>query len=135
MRRVCQLDVVGSGPLAHLLPVVGAEVIEDEVQADLGWVQRADVTAELEEVGAVLALLDVPVEPVGVDVVGADQVPDAVRALVGRSDSLGLRAGRPALAAGLGLQVQRPELIGGRPRPPRLPLPARRAGRSGRAWP
>lgn len=102
MRRVRQLDVVLDGPGSHLLAVVGAEVVEDEVQASLGGMQRADVPAELQEVRAVLALLDVPVEPVGADVVSGDQMPDAVRARVGRAYPLRLRARRPALAAGLG---------------------------------
>ena len=52
-----------------------------------------------------------PVEPVGADVVGRDQVPDAVRAVERRADALGLGSGCPALAARLGLQVQRPELV------------------------
>jgi hypothetical protein len=111
VRGVGQLDVARGGPVAHLFAVVGAEVVEDEVQPGAGWVERADVAAELQELDAGLALLDVPVEPVGADVLGGDQVPDAVRSFVGSSDSLGLGAGCPAAAAGLGLQVQRPELI------------------------
>ncbi len=40
-----------------------------------------------------------------------DQMPDTVRAVVGRADPARLGAGCPAVAAGLGLQVQRPELV------------------------
>src|SRR6202050_3613221 len=73
--------------------------------------QRADVAAELQELDAGLALLDVSVEPVGADVVGGDEMSDAVRSLVGRAYPLRLRAGRPALGGGLGLEVRRPQLI------------------------
>ena len=38
-------------------------------------------------------------------------MPDAVRTIERRADPLGLGSGRPALAAGLRLQVQRPELV------------------------
>lgn len=111
VRGVSELDVVGGSPFAHLFAVVGAEVVKDEVQPGAGREERSDVAAELQELDAALALHDVPVEPVGADVVGGDQMPDTVRALVGRTDPLGLCAGRPAAAAWLGLQVQRPELI------------------------
>jgi len=46
---------------------------------------------------------DVPVEPVAGDVVGRQQVPDAVRTGVGRADPSRLGAWRPGFAAGLGL--------------------------------
>src|SRR3954447_20004898 len=81
------------------------------MQPDRGRVEAADVTAEGEELDAALALLDVAVEPVGADVVGRDQMPDPVRAIKRRADALGLGSRRPALAARLRLQVQRPELV------------------------
>jgi hypothetical protein len=61
-RRVGQLDVVLGRPLADRLAEVRAEVVQYEVQADLGRIQGADVAAEGEELDAALALFDVPVE-------------------------------------------------------------------------
>ena len=81
------------------------------MQPHLGWIETAGVATELDELDPGLALLDVAVEPVATDVVGGDEVADAVGALVGRADPLRLRAGRPAFPAGLGLEVQRPELV------------------------
>src|SRR4051812_17372473 len=83
------------GPLADLLALVGTEVVRHEVQPDLGRVERADVTAEGEELDAALALFDVAVEAVGADVVGRDQMPDAVRAIEGCADAFGLSLGSP----------------------------------------
>ena len=54
--RVGELDVVVGGPVADLLALVRAEVVEHEVQPDLGRVERADVAAEGEELDAALAL-------------------------------------------------------------------------------
>jgi hypothetical protein len=88
--------------------VVGAEVVQDEMQPDLGWVERTDVAAELQELGAALALLDVSVEPVTPDVVGGDQVPDAVRALVGRAYPLGFARGDQLLPPGWGCRFSGP---------------------------
>jgi hypothetical protein len=62
--------------------VVGAEVVENEVQPRLDGMQRADIPAELQELDAGLALLDVPVEPVGADVVGLSST-----AVAGRSST------------------------------------------------
>jgi hypothetical protein len=73
-RRVGQLDVVVGGPVAHLLAEVRAEVVQHEMQPHLGRVQGSDVATEREELDVALALLDVPVETVGADVVGGDQV-------------------------------------------------------------
>ena len=70
MGGVGQLDVVRLGLLADGVTFVGAEVVEHEVQPDLGRVEAADVAAELEELHATFALLDVPVEAVRADVEG-----------------------------------------------------------------
>jgi hypothetical protein len=78
------------------------------VQADLGRVEAADIAAEGEKLDTARALVDVPVEAVGADVVGREEVPDAVRALVGRADAFGLGPGRPAPAARLRLQFKGP---------------------------
>src|SRR5205085_342203 len=103
--------VVISGPRADLLALVRAEVVQHEMQPDRGRVEAADVAAEGEELDTALAPFDVAVEPVGADVIGGDQMPDAVRAIERRADAFGLGSGCPAFAAGLRLQVQRPELV------------------------
>ena len=83
-RHVGELDVVRRRPVAD--PGVGlggqvrAEVVEHDRDPHLGRVQRAQVAAEREELGAALAGLDVPVEPVGGQVVAGQQVPHPVRA-------------------------------------------------------
>src|SRR3954447_17693339 len=100
--------------LAHartVSPLCGLQLSSTKLQPDLGRVEAADVATEGEELNAPLARLDVPVEAIGTDVVGRDQVPDAVRAGVGRADPFGLGAWRPVLAAGLGLEGERPELV------------------------
>lgn len=63
------------------------------MQPDARGVQGADVAAEREKLDAGLALFDVSVEPVSRDVVGGDQVPDAVWAVVGCADPAGLARG------------------------------------------
>ena len=71
---VDELDVVGGGPVSD--PAVAsagpmrAEVVEHEGQAHLRRMERADVAAEGEELGAPLVFLDVPVEAVAREVVG-----------------------------------------------------------------
>ena len=50
---------------------VRAEVVEHDRDPDLGRVQAARVAHEGQELGAALALGDVPVEPVGAQVVVA----------------------------------------------------------------
>jgi hypothetical protein len=108
VRGIGQLDVVQGRPVAHLLAVVGAEVVEDEVQPRLDGMQRADVAAELQELDAGLALLDVPVEPVGADVMGGDEMPDAVRALVVARIRLGFARGAQPLPPGWGCRFSGP---------------------------
>ena len=87
---------------------MGAEVVEHEVQPHIGWVEGADVAAEGEELDSGLARLDVAVEAVGGDVVGADEVPDAVWAGVGGADPLGFVRGAQALPPGWGWRFSGP---------------------------
>ena len=81
-RDVGQLHVVGLGPVAHpgvdLGREVRAEVIQNDGDADVGWVKGAQVAAELQEPGAVLGDFDVAIHLVRVQVVGRQEVPDAV---------------------------------------------------------
>lgn len=58
VRGVGQLDGVLGGPPAHPICRGGAEVVKDEVQPDLGWVQRPDVTAELQELRSARVLAE-----------------------------------------------------------------------------
>src|SRR3954454_11218673 len=57
--NVGQFGVVGGGPVADAAVGLGrqvrAEVVRYEDQADLGWVERADVAGEGEKLGASLA--------------------------------------------------------------------------------
>jgi hypothetical protein len=101
-RGVGQLDVVRLSPGAHLLTLVGTEVVQHEAQPDFRWIEGADVAAELQKLRAGLAFLDVPVEPVGRDVVGGDQVSDAVRAGVRSRIRRGLARGAQLLPPGWG---------------------------------
>lgn len=122
-RGVGDLHVVRLSPLGHpaTLPRrrVQAVVVTNDCDAGLCWVERAQVAAELQELRPVLGLLDVPVELVFSEVVGSEQVPDSVRAGVGRPASgAGLTVGILVLAAafgplpsGVGLEVERPELV------------------------
>src|SRR5215212_10515328 len=109
--RVGELDVVGVRPGAHLLAQVRAEVVEHEVEPRGGRIERAEVAAEGEELDPALAPLDVPVEAVAAEVVGGEEVADAVWAGVGRPDPARLRSRRPRLPARLRLQVERPKLV------------------------
>lgn len=88
-RGVGDLHVVRRGPrsdpLAPLRRQVRRVVVADDRNAHVRRVQRARVAAELQELGPVLGLLDVAVEPVLGEVVGGEQVPDAVRSAVGGS--------------------------------------------------
>ena len=79
----------------------------------------AQVAAELQEPGAVLARLDVPVHLVLAQLVGGEQVPHPGRALIGGPQPpprgpAGLfmfAADRRPLPARPGLQIQRPKFI------------------------
>src|SRR5205823_291763 len=87
---------------------------------DLGWAEGAQVAAKLQEPGAGLARLDVPIQLVFGQVVGGGQVPHALGVSVGGAQAAPRRpAGFVALAADRGprparpgLEVQRTELIG-----------------------
>lgn len=87
-RGVGDLDVVRRrprpDPLASLRRQVWRVVVGHDRDPHVQRVQRAQVAAELQECGAVLGLLNVPVELDLGEVVGGEQVPDAVRAGVGR---------------------------------------------------
>src|SRR5512144_1646030 len=84
-----------------------------------GGCRLRQVAGEGEELGAALAGLDVPVEPVGGQVVAGEQLPHPVRAGVGGAPSPAPRrargpaagGGRRPLPARAGLQVERPELV------------------------
>ena len=120
---VGDLGVVRRGPRAD--PAVGggaqvrAEVVADDRDADIGRVEGAQVAVELQEPGPGLARLDVPEQLVLAQLVGGEQVPDALGSGVGRAHPpprcapgfFALAADRGPLPAGPGLQVQRPELI------------------------
>ena len=62
---------------------MGAEVVADDREADVGRVEGAQVAAELQEPGAGLARLDVPIQFVLAQLVGGEQVPDPAGAMVG----------------------------------------------------
>ena len=82
-RDVGQLDVVGRGPVADpassLVERCGLKL--SSTMAMRTWVgyRRAQIAAERQELGAALAAVDVPVQPVAAQVVGGQEVPDAVR--------------------------------------------------------
>jgi len=111
MGRVGELDVVVRSPGADLVAFVDGEVVEHECEPCLSWVAGADLVTEGEELDSGLALFDFTAEEVVLDVEGAEQVTDAVRAGVGGADPAGPHPWRPRLAARLRLQVERPELV------------------------
>ena len=95
-RGVGELDVVGLGPVGDAMVglgrQVGAEVVHDESDPDVRWVERSQVAGESQELGTVLGRGHVPVEVVGRQVVAGQEVADAVGAGV---------SGTPATASGL----------------------------------
>ena len=110
MGGIGELDVVLTRPLARVTPV-GAEVVQHEVQADIGRIERAQVATEGQELEPALLALDVAVEPVAPHIEGAQQVAHPVRTGVGGPDASRLGPRRPGPATRLGLEVQGPELI------------------------
>ncbi len=94
-------------------------VVADDRDALVGGVEGTQVAADLQELGAVLDLLNVAVELVFAQVVGGKQVPDPVGAGVGRAAARArcavgvpvLAAAFGPLAAGMGHQVERAELV------------------------
>jgi len=94
-RHVREFDVVRIGPVADAAVLarrqVGAEVVEHDRDPYGGRIQRSQVAAEREELAASLADLDVPVEPVGRQVVASEKVTPTVRPLVRRASTGALR--------------------------------------------
>ena len=98
---------------------VRAEVVADDRYSRLGRVQGAQVAAELRKLHALLAGLDVPEQLVVDQVVGGEQAPDAVVAVVSRPASWSwvpvgffvLSADRGPVPARMWHQLQRPELV------------------------
>src|SRR4051812_40466650 len=101
-RRGGDLDVVRGCPAAY--PGIGAsrqvrtEVVADDGDPHRGRAERAQVAAEGQELSAALAPGDVAVELVPGQVERGEQVPDTLRAGVGRSPPTAARSGRIALA-------------------------------------
>jgi hypothetical protein len=93
----------------------GAEVVQHEANADLGRIQSPQIAQEHQELPAPLPRLDVAIQPVAAQVIGGQQVAHAVWAGVGRpATPPGLGASTTLdcpMAAGMGLEVERPELI------------------------
>ena len=81
-RRVCDLDGDCLRPVSDATaPVrsqVRREVVTRDGQAHSDPVEAAQVSAEGEELSAGLGVLDMPVEPVGGQIVGGEQVPHPV---------------------------------------------------------
>src|SRR5690348_5276773 len=87
--------------------------------AGLGWIERAQVAAELQETGPGLARFDVPEQLVLAQLAGGEQVPHPGGARTGGAAAkprrparlLVLAADRGPLPPRMRLQVQRPEFI------------------------
>ncbi len=96
-----ELDVVGVGERPDLGRPVGREVVLDLIDPHPARVAAADLTQEGEVVAAAPARPEPDPEPVGVDVVGAEDVAGAVPAVEGRAWRSGLlRGAQPAPACG-----------------------------------
>src|SRR6266536_2611895 len=116
---VGQFDVVVDRPVADasvlLRRPVRAPIVEHDRDANLPRMKRPQVATEREELAATLAGLDMTVEPVGRQVVGAEQGPHAVRTIArGSSAPSGSRptAASPGpVATRMRLEVQGPELV------------------------
>src|SRR6266849_6896957 len=85
--RIGDLGVAGRRPLPDAVVFPGGQVRAEVVAADrdrhLRRVQTAQVAAELEELAAPLALLDVPVHRVGAQLQRGEQVPHPAGAVIG----------------------------------------------------
>ena len=77
---------------------MGAEVVADDRDPDSGWVKGAQVAAELQEAGPGLARLDVPEQLVLAQLVGGEQVPDALGSGVGRTRRRSVTGSVPAIS-------------------------------------
>src|ERR1039457_5606792 len=113
-RGAGDLRVAGRGPVADTLVDAGGQVrrvvAADDRDAHVRRIQAAQVAAELQELGAPLAGLDVPEQSVAGQVAGGEQVPDAVVAVVGGAAARpqGERCGPTAFV----LWVERIEAVG-----------------------
>jgi hypothetical protein len=91
-------------------------VVADDRDAHVRRIQAAQVAAQLQELGALLAGLDVPEQSVAGQVVDGEQVPDAVVAVVGGAAAralfpvgvLVLAADRGPVPAGCGIRFSGP---------------------------
>lgn len=109
----------GADPLTLLCGQVRGEIVTDDGDPHLRWVERAKAAAELEELSALLDRLCVAVELVLGQVQGGKQVPYSAVSVVGRpAPSAWVTVGVlvPAAAVGplppgVGDQVERPELV------------------------
>src|SRR5205814_9509407 len=122
-RGVGDLGVVRRRPPSDALVFAGgqvrAEVVADDRDPDIGRVEGAQVAAESQEPGPVLARLDVPLELVFAQVAGGEQVPNPGGAGIGGAQPaarrlsrlFALAADRRALPAGPGLEAKPPELV------------------------
>lgn len=86
-RHPGQLDIVRRRPVPDRAvrpgPQMRTGVVHHDGDAHLGWVQAAQVAAELQELGAVRCGLKVTVEVVGVHLERCEQVPGALGPAVG----------------------------------------------------
>ena len=91
-----KLDLVRFRERPDVRGPVGREVVPDPVEPLAGWVAEPDRLHVSEYVAAGAAGAHPCVEPVAVDLQGAEDVADAVHAVVGRAQSLGPSATSPA---------------------------------------
>jgi hypothetical protein len=115
-RRRDKLDPVVGGVGADRWHPVGREVVLDPVDALPGRVGEPDLTHEGEHVAAGAFWSEPDPEPVGVDVVGAEDVADAGAAVVVGPLPLRPSLRRPAGARGRA-QTDRPHLVEAHDRP------------------
>jgi len=95
-RRSDELDVVRVGERADRWCPVRLEVVLDPVDPPAGRVAGADLCHEREVVLAAAAWFEPDPETVGVDIVSAHHVADAVPAVIRRALALGTPGGCPA---------------------------------------
>jgi hypothetical protein len=129
-----QLDVVVGGVGADVRGPVGAQAVLDPGDPPPGRDRGADLGHELKVVAPAPPRSPAPAQAVVVDVVGAEHLAGAERAVVGRLLTLGPTAGRPAGAA-IGLRLIRSDRSDRRPpRGRRRPAPRPSGRGSARPW-